>query len=151
MDYAQAFAVSAAGMTLERSRVDVAALNLANANTLITGDGVGFQPLRVVARVSALALPSFADEVDRGLQSLDLSNVALPQAIIEPAGVQPRRVYQPESPFADAQGYLSYPGVDTATEMLSLMTALRGYEANVAAMNTSRTLVLKTLDIGGPT
>jgi flagellar basal-body rod protein FlgC len=148
MDNFQAFAISAAGMTLERTRVDVAALNLANANTVQTADGVGFQPMRVVARVGGETTPGstplFAQQVERGLAGL-----TLPQASIEPAGGLPRQVYEPTNPFADGKGFVRYPGVDTAAEMVTLMGALRAYEANVAAMNTSRTMLLKALDIGG--
>ncbi|MNY51400.1 Flagellar basal-body rod protein FlgC [compost metagenome] len=50
--------------------------------------------------------------------------------------------------MADARGYVTYAGVDMATEMVSLMSATRAYEANVAAMNTSRTLALRALEIG---
>jgi flagellar basal-body rod protein FlgC len=152
MDYFQAFAISAAGMTLERTRVDVAALNLANANTVQTADGVGYQPMRVVARVGGEttlgATPLFAQQVERGLAG-DLAGLTLPQASIEPALVGPRQVYEPSNPFADGKGFVRYPGVDTAAEMVTMMGALRAYEANVAAMNTSRTMLLKALDIGG--
>jgi flagellar basal-body rod protein FlgC len=58
-------------------------------------------------------------------------------------------VHEPGHPLADARGFVSYPGVDAAAEMVSLMGASRAYEANVAAMNTARVLALKALDIGG--
>lgn len=154
MDYLQAFAISAAGMSVERTRVDVAALNLANANTTQTADGVSYQPLRVVARtgagtdVSASSL-SFADRIEAGLDAEDLANAALPEAAVEPMPVSPRMVYEPGHPFANERGFVAYPGVDTATEMVSLMGALRSYEANVAAMNAARTLAQKALEIGG--
>ncbi|MCY1245480.1 Flagellar basal-body rod protein FlgC [compost metagenome] len=60
----------------------------------------------------------------------------------------PRMVYEPGHPMADARGFVAYTGVDAATEMVSLMSATRAYEANVSAMNTSRTLALRALDIG---
>ena len=58
MDYSQAFAISASGMTLERTRVEVASLNLANANTVAGPDGKTYQPLRVVARPSRCRITS---------------------------------------------------------------------------------------------
>jgi flagellar basal-body rod protein FlgC len=157
MDYSQSFAISAAGMSVERTRVEVAALNLANANTVQTADGVGFQPLRVVARTisaaSASVMPGgFADQVAAGLgQAADatLMNPTLPEVGVEQSGALPRRVYEPGNPFADSKGFVTYPGVDTATEMVTMMSALRSYEANVAAMNTAKTLAMKALDIGG--
>ncbi len=151
MDYAQSFAISAAGMAAERTRVDVAALNLANANTIRTPDGTMYQPLRVIARAvnAPAAVASFASRVDDGLSVAEGAPLALPEASVEASGAEPRAVYEPGNPFADAKGFVSYPGVDPATEMVTLMGALRAYEANVAAMNAAKTLMLKALEIGG--
>jgi flagellar basal-body rod protein FlgC len=148
MNYLDSFAISAAGMAVERTRVDVAALNLANANTVQTAGGTSYQPARVVARTGSAggAAVSFADQVEQGL---GLSSVDLPMASVEPTLAAPRLVYDPSHPFADARGFVTYPGIDAATEMVSLMTALRAYEANVAALNATRTLALRALDIGG--
>jgi flagellar basal-body rod protein FlgC len=139
MDYLQSFAVSAAGMAVERARVEVAAMNLANANTVTAPDVRPYQPLRVLARAGA----SFADLVGERQAA-----AALPAVSIEPASTPPRLVYEPGHPLADARGFVAHAGVDPATEMVTLMSALRSYEANVAAMNMARVLALKTLDIG---
>lgn len=147
MDYSSAFAISAAGMTLERTRVDVAALNLANANTVQGPDGTNYQPMRVIAQATGVA-PSFANVVERGVaEALRLPD--LPEARLEPISVAPRMVYEPGHPLANSRGFVSYAGVDPATEMVTLMSATRSYEANLAALNTARTLALKALDIGG--
>ncbi len=146
MDYMQAFAISSAGMAVERMRVDVAALNLANANTIQTPDGVRYQPARVVARPASAGV-SFADRFAVGLDSA--LDGALPEASIEPTLTAPRTVYEPGHPFANERGFVTYPGVDSATEMVTLTSALRAYEANVAALNMARTLALKALEIGG--
>lgn len=139
MDYARAFAISAGGMNVERTRVEVASLNLANANTVQDPRGPAYQPLRVTARPSAL----FSGLIDSGMEGL-----GSPEVDVEPSGALPRRVYEPGHPLADARGFVAYAGVDLATEMVTLMSAMRSYEANVAAMNTARALALKTLDIG---
>jgi flagellar basal-body rod protein FlgC len=139
MDYAQVFAVSAGGMTLERTRVEVAALNLANANTVQDASGAVYRPMRVVARATP-----FAELVDgpAGRQG------RVPAPSLEAVDASPRLSYEPGHPLTDGQGFVAYAGVDPAAEMVTLMTALRSYEANVAAMNTARALALKTLDIG---
>ena len=80
---------------------------------------------------------------------LSAANDALPTAQIAPSGAAPRRVSQPGHPLADERGFVALPGVDTAAEMIELMSATRAYEANVAAMNTTRTLAMRALDIGG--
>lgn len=154
MDYTQSFAISSAGMAVEHARVDVAALNLANANTIQTSGGVDFQPLRVIARsvpATNVSPGEFANQVEVGQMDAATPNwqLSLPQASVEPNGAQPRLQYEPNNPFANSKGFVTYPGVDTATEMINMMSALRAYEANVAAMNTARTLALKALDIGG--
>jgi len=156
MDYNQSFAISAIGMNIERARVDVAALNLANANTVQGVGGASYRPLRVVAHAqsspggpASAMTGTFRALVDQGLETSDESTpMAAPLVQVVQAQTAPRTVYEPGHPLADARGYVTYAGVDTATEMVSLMSATRAYEANVAAMNTSRTLALRALDIG---
>jgi flagellar basal-body rod protein FlgC len=134
MDVLQSVAISAAGMTVERTRVEVASLNLANAHTVQSPGAAGFQPMRVLVTAAG----GFAGLVEG----------ALPVATVEASGEPARMVLEPGHPLADDRGFVAYPGVDPATEMVSLMSAARSYEANVAALNTARALALKTLDIG---
>lgn len=139
MDHVRAFAISSAGLEIERLRVEVASLNLANAHTVADADGTVFQPSRVVAR--SAGVEAFAGQVQRHL--------ALPVATVEPSTLAPRRVHEPGHPLADERGFVAYAPVDPATEMLSLMAATRAYEANIAALNAARTMAMKALDIGG--
>lgn len=139
MGYSQSFAISAAGMDLERLRVDVAALNLANANTPLDAAGGGYRPLHVVAR--PMAQQTFAAQFDRWIQP--------PSVTVEPSLQPPRQVMDPGHPLADANGLVSYPGVDHMGQMLTLMSAMRAYEANVVALNQSRAMAVKALEIGG--
>jgi flagellar basal-body rod protein FlgC len=138
MDPTHSFAISAAGMSVERMRVEVASLNLANANTVQQLGAKGYQPLQVVARAGA-----FASLVSGGMQP-----ALLPEGSLVPRDARPRTVHEPGHPLADQRGFVAYPGVDPATEMVTLMSAMRSYDANVAALNTARSLALKTLEIG---
>jgi flagellar basal-body rod protein FlgC len=138
MDPSYSFAISAAGMNVERTRVEVASLNLANANTVHQPGANGYQPMRVVAHARA-----FASRVMGETQA-----ALLPEASLVPRDVPPRMAHEPGHPLADERGFVAYPSVDLATEMVTLMSAMRAYEANVAAMNTARSLALKTLEIG---
>lgn len=153
MDYSQSFAISAVGMTLERTRVDVAALNLANANTIQATDGTQYRPLRVVARAAAMVGSGSTVFADLFNQGIDNSNSEIPLAkasvAVEATDMPPRMVYEPGHPMANEKGFVAYTGVDAATEMVTLMSAMRSYEANVAAMNTARNMALKALEIGG--
>jgi flagellar basal-body rod protein FlgC len=138
MDYRAIFEVSAAGMDLEKKRLEVAALNLANMHSSAPAGTEGYRPLRVVAHAVK------ADFARMMNAQLDAASVQ-----VVPAGVAPRLVQDPGHPHADAQGMVRYPGVDQATEMISAMTALRAYEANVAAVGFARAMAARALEIGG--
>lgn len=146
MDYSKVFAISAAGMQAERTRVEVATLNLANANTVSAPDAASFVPQRVMLRSAAMPQAvSFATQLEQ------IASVAttVPEAVVQPTGVAPRLLHDPGHPLANAAGMVAQPAVDTASEMVTIMSAMRSYEANVAAASAARTLALKTLEIGG--
>lgn len=145
MDYRQSFSISAVGMTYERARVDAAALNLANANTALASDGTGFRPLRVVNN-GMFNDTSFAG-VMAGNRDFALSST--PGFSLQTINAAPRLVHEPGHPLANDKGFVAYPGVDVAVETVTMMSAMRAYEANVAAMNTSKNMALKALEIGG--
>jgi flagellar basal-body rod protein FlgC len=113
--------------------MDVTAENLANAQTTRGPNG---QPYRRQEVVLQQASPSFG-EILGGVQVAGIVEDATP----------PRRVYDPGHPDADAQGYVSMPNVNPVTEMVDLITASRGYEANVTAMNAAKQMFQKTLDV----
>ncbi len=113
------------GMTYERLRLDTASKNIASAN----------QPLAPgIAATKQVILGSV-----NGFQShLDTQG----------ASIATRDVYDPSNPAADTDGFVHYPQIDLATEMTTLITASRGYEANVRSFNMIRGMVLKALEIG---
>lgn len=137
MDYQQAFAISAAGMAAERMRVEAAAVNIANAHVVQQTGERGFVPVRAVVRAV-----SFGSLVEGA------SAMSAPAATLEFVTARARLVHEPGHPLADERGFVAYPGVDPVTEMVTLMSAMRSYEANVAAVNTARVLALKTMEIG---
>lgn len=146
MDYSKVFAISAAGMQAERTRVEVAALNLANANTVSSPDAQGFSPQRVMLRS---ALMPQASAFSAQLEQAASASTSVPEALVQPTGAAPRLLHDPGHPLANAAGMVAQPAVDTASEMVTIMSAMRSYEANVAAASAARTLALKTLEIGG--
>jgi flagellar basal-body rod protein FlgC len=136
MDYRTAFEISAAGMSVERLRMDVTALNLANMHVTASSTAGLYRPLRVVTR------PQVQDFEQAWVQ-------ALPQATVQAVDAAPRMVHEPGHPHADSKGMVAYPGIDHTGEMLNMMTALRAYEANVMAANASRAMAARALEIGG--
>jgi flagellar basal-body rod protein FlgC len=141
MDFSYASAISAAGMESERTRLDVAAINLANVHTSRTSNGETFRPLQVVI--------SNKHSFSRSLSAIENMTFRLPIANIQQTNAIPRLVYEPTHPDANAKGFVAYPGIDTVAEMVNLMTAVRSYEANVVAMNAAKSMALKALEIGG--
>jgi flagellar basal-body rod protein FlgC len=146
MDYLSAFAISGSGMAVEKVRLDVTALNLANAHSTRTAGGTAFQPLTVVSTPRQGS--SFSAALAAGSATLPLGAQV---AEVRASSAPPRVVYEPSHPDADSRGFVSYPGVNTAHEMLTLIAATRAYQANVAALNAAKFMVMKALDIGGNT
>lgn len=142
MSYSQVFAISAAGMGAERVRLDVAAMNLANANTATAPGEAGYRPMRVAIKSGYVAGGDFAQAFSSGIAQA-------PYAQVEHSVTQSKMLYEPEHPMADKRGYVSYPEIDNATEMITIMSAMRSYEANITALNAAKNMAMKTLEIGG--
>jgi flagellar basal-body rod protein FlgC len=143
MDYRNAFAISASGMSVEKLRLDVTAANLANIHSGKRADGSLFQPMQVV---SAEAATSFSTDFEQ-MAGVDLHGAQVAAVVATP--VAPHMVYQPGNPDADAKGFVTEPGINQVTEMVNMASALRAYEANVVAMNAAKTMALKALELGG--
>jgi flagellar basal-body rod protein FlgC len=146
MDYLTAFAISGSGMSVEKLRLDVTAVNLANVHSTRSASGAPFQPLTVVS--SAREGASFAAALAAGSAALPLGAQV---SEVRASAVPPRMVYEPSHPDADSKGFVAYPGVNTVNEMVNLISATRAYEANVAALNAAKVMALKALEIGGNT
>jgi flagellar basal-body rod protein FlgC len=143
MDYAAAFAISASGLQVAKLRVDVTAVNLANAYSTRSADGRLFEPLQVVAAAKRADLFRAAlDGAQPALQGAEVVEV-------RPTHVPPRLVFEPHHPDADAKGFVAYPGIDPVAEMVNLVAATRIYEANVAALNAAKSMATKALELGG--
>lgn len=143
MDYNVAFQISAAGMSVEKLRLDVTAANLANVHSTAASADQLYRPLRVVTQETPLSFSrQFGD-----LYAVASGGVRV--AGVEPSNAAPRMVHEPGHPHADSNGYVSYPGINHTAEMVNLTAALRTYEANVVAMNAAKTMLTRTLEIGG--
>lgn len=142
MDTFKVMEISAAGMAFQRTRVEVAALNLANVGTTRPGGATPYQPLTVVSTPQHIGF-------DALWLSLKKSNVTVPTASVIPTGAAPKLVREPGHPHADANGMVAYPAVDHLGEMMAVMNSTRIYEANLAALQTTRTMATRALEIGG--
>jgi len=152
MDVFRALRVAASGLTAQRLRLDVIANNIANANTTRTKEGGPYQREEVVFRprenqqVFRLPLPAFVAQ-ERGADiTPEMSGVQVTRIIKDETPGS--RVYQPNNPDADADGYVTYPNVNIATEMTDMLSANRSYEANVTVINAIKSMAMRALDIG---
>lgn len=140
MEYSKATAISAAGMAAQKARVEAATLNLANMHSTAAPGSAGYRPVTAVIH----SVPMHFSRL------FERSGLALARAEIVPQ--QESRVqlsYEPGHPHADAAGMVAYPAVDSTQEMMTVMTALRAYEANLTALQATRTMAAKALEIGG--
>jgi len=141
----QSFNISATGMTAQRFRTDIIAENIANVNTTSTESGgpyrrkiVTFQE-KDVTPFSQYFSYSKNRAVGNGVKVSKVSEDFETDFIME---------YDPSNPDADENGYVSYPNVNTVTEMTNLIDATRSYEANATAFEASKNMALTALSIG---
>ena len=141
----QAFDISASGMTAERFRMDTIAQNIANVNTTRTEDGTPYRRKIVTFQEKELTPfsryyeTSRARAVGNGVKVSKVSEDYETDFIME---------YDPSNPDADENGYVSYPNVNTVTEMTNLIDTTRAYEANTTAFEASKSMAQSALAIG---
>jgi flagellar basal-body rod protein FlgC len=140
-------AINAAGsaLTAERLRMDVTAENLANAQSTRGADGQPYRRKDVVLQQRDGG-GSFGSVLNSAMSSGPTPKGVEVAAIVEDP-TDFRLVYDPGHPDANAEGYVEMPNVNPVTEMVDLISASRGYEANVTAIQTAKTMFTKTLDI----
>jgi flagellar basal-body rod protein FlgC len=141
----QSFNISASGMTAERFRTDIIAENIANVNTTRAEDGgpyrrkiVTFQE-RGVTPFSEIYSASKNAVVGNGVKVVSVTEDTETDFVME---------YDPSNPDADENGYVTYPNVNTVTEMTNLIDATRAYEANATAFEASKSMAQTGLQIG---
>ncbi len=142
--------VSASGMSAQRKRAEVLVENLANAETTRTPEGGPYRRKDVVFETASAEGP-FSNIFQRQLSGSSQMGGAPMQGVRVAEVLQdqrePDKRYQPGHPDADPQGYVAYPHLNPAEEMVDLMNASRGYQSNVAAMAAAKDMIQKTLDI----
>ena len=127
------FDVAGSALTAQSKRLNVAASNLANADSVAGPDGQPYRAKQVVFQVDA---PIGA--ATGGVKVADVVESQEPDKL----------VYQPGNPLADAKGYVRMPNVDVVGEMVNTMSASRSYQANVEVLNTTKSMLMKTLTLG---
>jgi flagellar basal-body rod protein FlgC len=138
MDFLSALRVSGSGLSAERVRVNLASSNLANAESTRGPDGRPYRRLDPVMESVSFDAPE-----PGGGPSPAGVRVARVQADEGPG----RRVFSPNHPDADESGFVTFPDVNPVHEIVNLLSASRGYEANASAIDTLKTMAQRALDI----
>ncbi|MBE7426364.1 MAG: flagellar basal body rod protein FlgC [Burkholderiaceae bacterium] len=140
MSLFQIFDVAGSATSAQSQRLNVVASNLANADTVAGPDGKAYKARQVVFQTQLMG------EVTGTAGAAGAAGVRV-STIAEDA-TPGRRVHDPKHPAADAQGYVTYSNVNAVEEMVNMISASRSYQNNVEVMNTAKTLLLKTLQLG---
>ena len=130
------FDIAGSAVSSQSQRLNTVASNLANVDTVAGPDGKSYKARQVTFQTVMMNTPDGA-----------------PGAGVRVAGVSEdqspgRRVHDPASPSADAEGYVTYSNVNAVDEMVNMISASRSYQNNIEVMNTAKNLLMKTLQMG---
>ena len=127
------FNISGSAVGAQSQRLNVVASNLANVDAVAGPDGKAYQARQVVFQT----VP-YGNEGTAGVKVSSISENTTPG----------RKLLDPGNPAADAQGYVTHSNVNAVEEMVNMISASRAYQNNVEVMNTAKSLLLKTLQMG---
>ncbi|MBX3632108.1 MAG: flagellar basal body rod protein FlgC [Acidovorax sp. SCN 68-22] len=127
------FNVSSSAVSAQAQRLNVVASNLANVDAVAGPDGKAYKARQVVFQTQAVGNDRAAGVKVSAIQESDTPG---------------RRVHEPSNPLADAEGYVTHSNVNAVEEMVNMISASRSYQNNVEVMNTAKSLLLKTLQMG---
>ena len=127
------FNVAGSAVSAQSQRLNVVASNLANADTVAGPDGSAYKARQVVFSTTPMG--------DAGTAGVTVSKVTEDNA-------PGRRALEPNHPQADADGYVTYSNVNPVEEMVNMISASRSYQNNIEVMNTAKSLLMKTLQLG---
>lgn len=136
------FDVAASGMNAQSIRLNTVASNLANADSAASSEGEAYKAKKPV--FSSLLMQQqqgYFQQRDAGIAKVNIDEVTVSLA------PSPKR-YEPNHPLADGDGNVFYSNVDVVEEMADMMSATRSYQSNVELFSASKSLMLKTLQLG---
>jgi flagellar basal-body rod protein FlgC len=149
MKLSNSFDISSSALTAQRLRMDVISSNIANADTtrnkLENGKWIPYSRKIVTMEPKASNSP-FAKILDSNMRDSTGEGVKVTKIFDDSAPF--KQVYNPSHPDADENGFVLLPNVDVLKEMVDMISATRSYEANVTALNASKAMITKALEIG---
>jgi flagellar basal-body rod protein FlgC len=135
--------VSASGMAAQRTRAELLVQNLANSETTRTPDGGPYRRQDAIFQSAPQTSPFsavFQTEMNAGVNGVEVSEV------VEDSS-EPEKRYMPGHPDADPEGYVAFPNVKPAEDMVDLLSAQRGFEGNIAAMTAIKDMINHSIDL----
>jgi len=120
--------ISTSGLVAQRMRLTVTSDNVANAGTILNSD-LEYEPYRRRAVILAAG-----DPVSGAAEGVHVAEIELDDGPL-------RAEHDPGSPHADENGYVYYPNIDPVIESMNSMVALRAYEANIAAIEATKSMM----------
>lgn len=144
MDFLTSLKISSSALGANRTRMGAISSNIANAQTTRTPEGGPYRKKEVVFG-SEPARQSFSEilegELDENAQSVHATEVVS-------TNKPPILKYEPHHPDANERGYVAYPNINVMEEMANMISTSRAYEANINALNTTKNMAMKALEIG---
>lgn len=140
MDFLTALHVSGSGLSAERTRVNLASSNLANAETTRGANGKPYQRLDPVFRSVHMGAMNEALTQGSAPLGVEVSQIVADQS-------PGKMVYSPGHPDADANGFVAFPNVNPISEIVNLLSASRAFEANATAVETLKQMAARGLEI----
>ena len=137
--------ISGSALLAERIRAEVTAANLANAETTRTDTGGPYQRMNVVFGARPVGFQSFNGMMLASLADLHAEDVRVVSLVAD--NTPPIRRYEPGHPDADKDGYVAYPAINPAEEMVNLMGAARAYEMNASAVASTKNMIQAAITI----
>jgi flagellar basal-body rod protein FlgC len=142
------FDISSSALTAQRLRMDVISSNIANADTTrakqVNGKWVPYQ--RKLVTLETKSQPTFDQTLKSAMADGTGEGVRVNRIIDDNSPL--KQVYNPTHPDADVNGFVMMPNVDVLKEMVDMISATRSYEANVTALNATKSMISKAMEIG---
>lgn len=136
--------ISTSALNAEKTRIDIISKNMANVNTTRSTGGMPYRRQMVVFEENKPN--SFKEHLSKYKDKINNKGVKISKIIEDDSPF--KLVYEPGHPDADENGYLKMPNVDIVKEMVDLISAQRSYDANITAINSSKSMLMKALEIG---
>ena len=131
------FNISGSAASAQSQRLNVVASNLANADTVAGPNGQAYKARQVTFQTELM-----------GQTANDATSAGVRVSTVSEDQTPGRRVHDPKHPSADADGFVTYSNVNAVEEMVNMISASRSYQNNLEVMNTAKTLLLKTIQLG---